>query len=63
MYKEHQDAQLLDSYIETQMIGTGKNSVPNLHESVSINSEGKIHITLCNLSINESCQNRNRNRG
>ncbi len=54
MYKEHQDAQLLDSYIETQMIGTGKNSVPNLHESVSINSEGKIHITLCNLSINES---------
>lgn len=50
MYKEHQDAQLLESYIETELIGKDKNTVPNLHESVSIDSDGKIHITLCNLS-------------
>lgn len=54
MYKEHQDAELLESYIETETIGTAKNSVPNLHESVSVNKEGKIHITLCNLSLDKS---------
>lgn len=54
MYKEHQDAELLESYIETKAIGIDKNSVPNLHESASVDAEGKLHITLCNLSLTES---------
>lgn len=56
MYKEHQDAVLLDSFIETNSIGAEKYNVPNLHESVSMSSDGKIIITLCNLSVDESCK-------
>ncbi|NLM11377.1 MAG: alpha-N-arabinofuranosidase [Clostridiaceae bacterium] len=54
MYKEHQDAELVESFIETKTIGTDKNAVPNLHESASVDADGKLHITLCNLSLDES---------
>jgi len=54
MYKEHQEAALLESYIETRHIGNDPNTVPNLHESVSITQDGSINITLCNLSPDES---------
>lgn len=53
MYKDHQDAQLLDSYIETKTIGSREHKVPNLHESVSLGQDGRIHITLNNLSVTE----------
>ena len=52
MYKCHQDAELLDSYIETETIGLeDEYMVPNLQESVSLGTDGKIHITLTNLSV------------
>ena len=52
MYKHHQDAELLDSHIETETIGLEKKyHVPNLSESVSLGKDGKIHITLNNLSV------------
>ena len=52
MYKVHQDAELLDSYVETEKIGLeGKNKVPNLNESVSLGKDGKIHVTINNLSV------------
>ncbi|MBQ8821373.1 MAG: alpha-N-arabinofuranosidase [Lachnospiraceae bacterium] len=54
MYKYHQDAELLDSYIETEEIGMGEWKVPNLHESVSLGKDGKIHVTINNLSVTES---------
>ena len=54
MYKYHQDAELLDSYIETEEIGMNEWKVPNLHESVSLGKDGKIHVTLNNLSISEA---------
>ena len=54
MYKHHQDAELLDSFIETEEIGLDKdNMVPNLTESVSLGTDGKIHITVTNLSIDK----------
>ena len=54
MYKHHQDAELLDSYIETKTIGLEDEfMVPNLTESVSYGKDGKIHITLTNLSAEE----------
>ncbi|NLN66457.1 MAG: alpha-N-arabinofuranosidase [Clostridiaceae bacterium] len=56
MYKDHQDATLLESYIETSTIGSNGNTVPNLHESVSLSADGKLHITLCNLSLEEDCR-------
>lgn len=54
MYKYHQDAQLLDSFVETEKIGVEEEwQVPNLTESVSMDAEGKIQITLTNLSLTE----------
>ncbi len=54
MYKYHQGADLLESYVEAEEIGSGKWKVPNLHESVSLGKDGRIHVTLNNLSVTES---------
>ncbi len=54
MYKYHQDAELLESYVETEEIGGEGFKVPNLHESVSLGRDGRIHVTLNNLSVTES---------
>ncbi len=51
LYKCHQEAELLDSYVETEEIGLEECRVPNLSESVSLGKDGKIHITLNNLSV------------
>lgn len=57
MYKHHQDGELLDSHIQTEMIGKEEeNQIPNLTESVSYGKDGKIHITLTNLSADTSYQ-------
>ena len=54
LYKYHQNATLLDSFIETKQIGLEEEyMVPNLNESVSIDEEGTVHITLSNLSLEE----------
>lgn len=54
LYKEHQNNMLLDSYIETSVIGDETNQVPNLQESASEDSEGNIHVTINNLSLDEA---------
>ncbi len=55
MYKYHQDAELIESFIETQEIGLDdKNMVPNLNESVSIAEDGTVNITITNLSATQS---------
>ena len=55
MYKNHQEATLVESYLETKNIGINDEiQVPNLHESVSIDKDNKINITINNLSVNES---------
>ncbi len=55
MYSCHQDAELLDSYVETESIGVeDAYKVPNLNESVSLGTDGKIHITMTNLSASEA---------
>ncbi len=51
LYKDHQDANLLESYTETREVGDEESRVPNLHESASIDSEGRIHITVANTSL------------
>lgn len=54
MYKYHQGAALLDSSLTgTEQIG-GEDSVPNLQESVSEQSDGTICVTLANLSASDS---------
>lgn len=54
LYQNHQDATLVDSYLQTSLIGTEERKVPNLHESVSISEEGELNITINNLSIDEA---------
>ena len=55
LYKHHQDAELIESYIDTEEIGLEEqNMVPNLTESVSVGKDGKMHITLTNLSIKKA---------
>jgi len=55
MYKAHQNGTLLDSHIETDCIGLeDKYMVPNLNESVSLGEDGKIHVTLTNLSAKDA---------
>ncbi len=56
LFKEHQDAMLLQSSIDTVDISGGKteNSIPNLTESVSRQKDGSVTITLGNLSADSS---------
>jgi alpha-N-arabinofuranosidase len=55
MYSAHQDNELLESSIDTETIGLEKEyMVPNLTESASKDKDGKIHITLTNLSASDS---------
>ena len=54
LYQNHQDATLVDSYLQTNQIGTEKYQVPNLHESVSISKDGHLNITINNLSVTEN---------
>lgn len=54
MYKYHQDGMLLDSSIETETVGVDEEfKVPNLTESVSVDADGVIHITVANLSVDK----------
>lgn len=53
MYKYHQDACLVESSIEQEQIAWGDEKVQNLTESVSINAEGVLNITITNLSLEE----------
>ena len=51
MYKGHQNAELIESHIETEMIGLDENiKVPNLSESCSVDKQGILHITITNAS-------------
>ncbi len=55
LYKVHQDAELLESSIETKQIGLEEAyQVPNLTESVSVGKDGKVYVTLTNLSLEEN---------
>ena len=55
MYKYHQDNTLVESFVESENIGLEEQyMVPNLHESCSKDKDGKYHITLANLSCEES---------
>lgn len=55
MYKYHQDSMLLDSAIETEKIGVDETwQVPNLSESVSLDKDGVMHMTVANLSTDTS---------
>lgn len=50
MYRKHQDARQLESYVETSLTGeTEESRVPNLHISASQAADGTVLITAANL--------------
>lgn len=54
MYRNHQDSELLDSFMEgNNSVGEGDYQVPHVSESVSIDAEGYVNVTLSNLSVSE----------
>ena len=55
MYKGHQDARQLESYVETTLTGKGEDQVPNLHISASEGKEGVL-VTIANLSDTDSAE-------
>ena len=55
MYKNHQNAILLESHVNTDEVGVEKEyMVPKLHESVSKDKDGWITVTLSNLSTEDA---------
>ena len=55
LYKEHQDASLVESSLENEAVGCGEWQVPNVSESASVDEHGALHITLANLDAEKSC--------
>lgn len=53
MYSCHQEAELLESFLEKDRIGAGNILVDNLSESVSLDENGNINITIANLSLDK----------
>jgi hypothetical protein len=49
MYKVHQDALMVPSTLICENYTVGKNSIPALNISSSIDKDGKMHISICNL--------------
>lgn len=48
LYKEHQGASLLPSFLESDSYAFRDESIPRLSCSASRNDEGRVHLTLCN---------------
>lgn len=55
LFKEHQDADLLESRMECRKIITESGELEQLTQSVSMGADGKIHITLANISADDRC--------
>jgi alpha-N-arabinofuranosidase len=54
MYKFHQDAMMIPTSLQTDSISTEEGKIPALSVSSSLDKNGKLHITLCNLSVTEN---------
>jgi len=52
MFKAHQDATLVGSFIQTDMID--EYNIPNLSVSASLDAEGALNITAANLSLSKA---------
>ena len=53
MFKVHMDAVMLPVYLDSDSsVAAGRGSIPAISASASIDSEDKIHISLCNVDPN-----------
>ena len=53
LYKGHQDSTLIESYVQQDMTGTEEAQVPAVSASASEGADGRIRITIANLSAKE----------
>lgn len=51
MYSDHQNNDLVESYMMPTTVGVDDIQVSNLVESASVNSEGSVILTICNLDL------------
>ncbi|WP_298836861.1 alpha-N-arabinofuranosidase [Clostridium sp.] len=56
MYKVHQDAQLVSTVTECAEYVNSDKSVPELNVSASVDDNGILHISLCNMDPNEDVE-------
>ena len=55
MYRHHQGAELVESSLTgVRGIGTGESAIPQIQESVSVDRDGVITVTLVNMSAGDS---------
>ncbi len=54
MYKGHQDARQVETYAETKLLTCGGWSIPDIHVSASEGADGKLLLTVVNLSDTDS---------
>jgi len=54
MYKEHQDNELLEVTIESPDYTFGELTIPQISVSASRDTNGKVYVSLCNLSHKDS---------
>jgi len=56
MYKVHQDAHLIPTTVETATITDGEWTLPQVNASASVDANGRMHLTIANLSPDKECQ-------
>ena len=56
MFAMHQESTLIDSFIETDEVGTDECKVPQLYESASISDDGTINLSVTNLSATDEAE-------
>lgn len=54
MFKDHQNATLLGSFVENKQVGVESAQLDKIFESCSMDAEGNMLCTLCNTSIDTS---------
>ncbi|WP_239618638.1 alpha-N-arabinofuranosidase [Cohnella mopanensis] len=63
MYKVHQDAERLEIVFDSPKIKHGDDEIPQLSVSASRDAEGRIHLSVCNLSHADDAEFRTELRG
>ena len=54
MYRHHQGAELVQSSLQgASMVGTEADQVTDVHQSVSVDGQGRLTVTLANVALKE----------
>lgn len=56
LYRRHQDAQLADGWLQCGETGSKDNTVGQLSGSASVGADGRLTVTLANLSLTEPAE-------